>query len=101
MVARPDRPELLGREVVQLPLRSEVRDLIASSTSCSTGSSFLRPMPKLMREKIESMIAPRSERMSSARRFVRAALFPHAMSYPTPDGLMWSGYATAPPIGWE
>ncbi len=58
-------------------------------------------MPKLMREKIESMIAPRSERMSAARRFVRTALLPQPMSYPTPDGLMWSGYATAPPIGCE
>jgi hypothetical protein len=29
------------------------------------------------------------------------ALLPHAMSYPTPDGLIRSGYATTPPIGTE
>jgi hypothetical protein len=31
---------------------------------------------------------------------VRAALFPHPMSKPTPEGEMWDSYAMAPPMGW-
>ena len=77
VVAGPDRPELLGRRCrTAARCGAKSATLIASSTAWSTGSSFLRPTPKLIRAKIESMIPLRSARMSSARRFVRAALLP-------------------------
>jgi hypothetical protein len=80
VVARADRSELRGGEVVEVALRSEGRVRIASSTGWPTGSSLVRPIPKLICEEIRSMRAGTSARMSSARRSVHTALLPQPMS---------------------
>jgi hypothetical protein len=40
-----------------------------------------------------------ARRTSSASASRRTALFPQAMSYPTPEGLTRPSYATTPPMG--